>query len=251
MNAVLRAVTFAFTFLVIHVTDGRLASPAQFSGSRPNVDTPDDDPDTELVAELRNKRLGLSDTVYAQIRRYSDAVKRSQRTVRDEAVALARLIGRRPDAEAVFRAAGRFLANEAYQGISPMTRRIMLTLPSLIARPIALRHASRIVTRYFNGSVSRVGSSVVLDVPASVTIDSAPKSIGCAYYEAGLAELLRSPHQRRGRCRPCAMHCAWRRLLQLARRVAPTYLNSTLACSTIACFRAFNAPLPTLVSTAG
>jgi predicted hydrocarbon binding protein len=32
---------------------------------------------------------------------------------------------------------------------------------------------------------------VLLDVPVSVTIDSAPKSIGCAYYEAGLAELLR------------------------------------------------------------
>jgi predicted hydrocarbon binding protein len=165
--------------------------PLSFLEAVRNVDTPDDDPDTELVAELRNKRLGLSDTVYAQIRRYSDAVKRSQRTVRDEAVALARLIGRRPDAEAVFRAAGRYLASEAYLGISPMTRRIMLTLPSLVARPIALRHASRIVTRYFSGTVSRVGSSVVLDVPVSVTIDSAPKSIGCAYYEAGLAELLR------------------------------------------------------------
>ena len=87
--------------------------PLSFLEAVRNVDTPDDDPDTELVAELRNKRLGLSDTVYAQIRRYSDAVKRSQRTVRDEAVALARLIGRRPDAEAVFRAAGRYLANEA------------------------------------------------------------------------------------------------------------------------------------------
>ena len=112
--------------------------PLSFLEAVRNVDTPDDDPDTELVAELRNKRLGLSDTVYAQIRRYSDAVKRSQRTVRDEAVALARLIGRRPDAEAVFRAAGRHLANEAYLSISPMTRRIMLTLPSFIARPIAL-----------------------------------------------------------------------------------------------------------------
>ena len=130
--------------------------PLSFLEAVRNVDTPDDDPDTELVAELRNKRLGLSDTVYAQIRRYSDAVKRSQRTARDEAVALARLIGRRPDAEAVFRAAGRYLANEAYQGISATTRRIMLTLPSLVARPIALRHASRIVSRYFNGSVSRV-----------------------------------------------------------------------------------------------
>ena len=67
----------------------------------------------------------------------------------------------------------------------------LVTLPSLFARPIALRHARRIVARYFNGSVSRVGPSVVLDVPSSVSIDSAPRSIGCAYYEAGLAELLR------------------------------------------------------------
>lgn len=165
--------------------------PLSFLEAVRNVDRPDDDTDTELVAELRNKRLGLSDTVYAQIRRYSEAVKRSQRTVRDEAVALARLIGRRPDAEAVFRAAGRFLANEAYQSISPIIRRTMLSLPSLVARPIALRHARRIVSRYFDGTVARVGSSVVLDVPVSVTIDSAPRSIGCAYYEAGLAELLR------------------------------------------------------------
>ena len=127
LNVFLRAVTFAFTSLVIHVTDGRLASPAQFSRSRPQRRYADDQPDAEFVDELRNKRLGLSDTVYAQIRRYSDAVKRGQRTVRDEAVALAKLIGRRPDAEAVFRAAGRYLANEAYQGISPMTRLIMLS----------------------------------------------------------------------------------------------------------------------------
>lgn len=165
--------------------------PLSFLEAVRNVDTPADDPDTELVAELRNKRLGLSDTVYAQIRRYSDAVKRSQRTARDEAVALARLIGRRPDAEAVFRAAGRILAHEAYQGISPMSRRVMLTLPSLLARPVALRHARRIAERYFDGTVSRVGASVLLDVPESVTIDSAPRAIGCAYYEAGLAELLR------------------------------------------------------------
>ena len=167
--------------------------PLSFLEAVRNVDTPDDDPDTELVAELRNKRLGLSDTVYAQIRRYSDAVKRSQRTVRDEAVALARLIGRRPDAEAVFRAAGRYLANEAYQGISPMTRQIMLTLPSLVARPIALAsrepHRDALLQRQLCRASAR---PCVLDVPASVTIDSAPRSIGCAYYEAGLAELLAS-----------------------------------------------------------
>lgn len=58
-----------------------------------NVDSPDDDLDAEFVPELRNKRLGLSDTVYAQIRRYSEAARKHQRAVHDEAVGIARLIG--------------------------------------------------------------------------------------------------------------------------------------------------------------
>jgi len=143
------------------------------------------------VSDLRNKRLGLSETVYNQIKRFTDAVKRRQRTSHDEAVGLATLIGRRPDAEAVFRAAGRYLAGEAYMSISPVTRRLLLVLPSLIARPIALRHCRRLSARYFNGRVNRVGSSIYLEVERSVTATAAPRSIGCAYYEAGLKELLR------------------------------------------------------------
>ena len=34
-----------------------------------DVDTPSDQLETEFVDELRNKRFGLSDTVYAQIKR--------------------------------------------------------------------------------------------------------------------------------------------------------------------------------------
>ncbi|MEP7345457.1 MAG: hypothetical protein ABI877_09320 [Gemmatimonadaceae bacterium] len=156
-----------------------------------NVDSPIEDFDAELVGDLRNKRLGLSDTVYMQIRRFTEAVKRNQRATHDEVAGIAKLIGRRPDAEAVFRAAGRFLAREAYQTISPVSRRLMLVLPSLLSRPITLRHMRRFARRYFNGSVSRVGSSIYLEVPHSVTLDSAPRSIGCSYYESGLKELLR------------------------------------------------------------
>ena len=158
-----------------------------------NVDSPDGggEIETEFVPELRNKRLGLSETVYAQIKRYSEAKKRSQRPGHDEVVALAKLIGRRPDAEEVFRHAGRFLADEAYHTIPHLARRMMLDLPALLSRPIALRYARRIAERYFDGSISRVGASVLLEVPRSVTIDSAPKSTGCSYYEAGLRELMR------------------------------------------------------------
>src|SRR5215204_5799768 len=89
-----------------------------------DVDKPEDVLDTEFVDELRNKRLGLSDTVYTQIKRYTEAVRRNQRKAKEEAFALAKLIGRRPAAEAVLRLAGPFLAPEAYITFSPVTPRM-------------------------------------------------------------------------------------------------------------------------------
>ena len=155
-----------------------------------SIDMPRGELDTEFVNELRNKRLGLSDTVFAQIKRYNEAVKRKQRPPSGEAVALAKLIGRRPDAEGVYREAGRILARQAYQTISPVARRMMLSLPSLLARPIALRHARRLTRRYTAGVVRRVGSAILLEVPDSVTLDAAPRLAGCTYYESALRELL-------------------------------------------------------------
>ena len=165
--------------------------PLSFLEAVRNVDTPEGDYDAEYVAELRNKRLGLSDTVYTQIKRYTESVRRGQRPVFDEAVALARLIGRRPDAEAVFRAAGRYLAREAYLTIPASTRKLIHVLPSLLARPIALRRARRIAERYLEGRVERVGSFLLLEVPRTATLNVAPKGIGCVYYESAFKELLR------------------------------------------------------------
>jgi predicted hydrocarbon binding protein len=156
-----------------------------------DIDTPEGDFETEFVPELRNKRFGLSETVYAQIRRYTEAVRRHQPTTYDEAVALARLIGRRPDAEAVFREAGRLLARASYVTVSPLMRRVLRVAPGLLMRPIALRRARRIARRYLNGTMSRRGSTVLLEVPASVTADAAARAAGCAYYESSLGEILR------------------------------------------------------------
>ena len=165
--------------------------PLSFLEAVRNIDSPQGDFEAELTHELRNKRFGLSDTVYAQIRRYTDLVKRKERPSVDEAVALARLLGRRPDAEAVFREAGRHMARESYLTISPFRRRMMELLPSLIARPIALRQFKRIAERFLNGQLTRMGSFVLLSVPESVTLDSAPRAVGCAYYESAFRELLR------------------------------------------------------------
>lgn len=165
--------------------------PLSFLEAVRNIDSPQGDFEAELTHELRNKRFGLSDTVYAQIRRYTDLVKRKERPPVDEAVALARLLGRRPDAEAVFREAGKHMARESYLTISPFRRRLMIVLPSLLARPIALRQLMRISERFLNGRLTRMGSFVLLSVPESVTLDSAPRGVGCAYYEAAFRELLR------------------------------------------------------------
>lgn len=164
--------------------------PLSFLEAVRGVDLPNDDAEAELVPELRNKRLGLSDTVYAQIRRYTDLARRKQRVGHDEAVALARLIGRRPDHDAVFRRAGTWLAERGCETIPAPTRWMMRSLPALVARPLALRHTRRLAARYVNGEVTRMGASLFLVVDDSVTLEAAPKNGGCVYYESWLRETL-------------------------------------------------------------
>ncbi|MFL5610784.1 MAG: hypothetical protein ACJ78G_08745, partial [Gemmatimonadaceae bacterium] len=90
-----------------------------------SVDIPEgDDVDVEYVQEHRNKRLGLSDTVIAQIRRYKDALKHNQQIAIHEASGIARLIGRRPDAEGIFTRAGNIVANRMYEMISASRRQV-------------------------------------------------------------------------------------------------------------------------------
>ena len=156
-----------------------------------SVDLPGGDlMEAEFVEELRTKRFGLSDTVLAQIRRYTEAVKRNHHTTLDEAKGIAKLIGRRPDAEVVFREAGRLFARETYARISGMTRRLVRVLPGIFARPLALRQVRRISRRFLGGSSRRVGATILLDVPKSVTLDAAPRLVGCTFYESILKELM-------------------------------------------------------------
>lgn len=155
------------------------------------IDTPQDQSETEYVAELRNKRLGLSDTVYTQIRRYNEALKRGQRIPFAEAEGLGTLIGRRPDAEQLYRNAGMILANDVYQSISPTRRGTISVLPGFMSRPMALKQLAVVAEKYIGGTVERTGAFVSLKVPDSVTVNGSPKSGGCIFYEMAFRELLR------------------------------------------------------------
>jgi bacteriochlorophyll 4-vinyl reductase len=155
-----------------------------------SVDTPEGD-DTEYVQELRNKRLGLSDTVHAQIRRYGDALRRSQPISALEATSLATLIGRRPDAEDIFRNAGRAVAKRMYERLPRATRRMTHVFPALLARPIAFRRMRSAFSKYLDASLRKSDGNLLLEVKTSATAAGSPASEGCAYYGAALEEMLR------------------------------------------------------------
>ena len=156
-----------------------------------DVDRPIEDFEAELVGELRNKRLGLSDTVYMQVRRFQESARRGHAATSEETIGIARLLGRRPDAEAVFRAAGRRTAGALYGSVGVVARQAMRWLPGFVSRPMALARSRRLLRRHFGASVARVGAHLYLEVPQSVTVNAAPRSVGCTYYEATLKELLR------------------------------------------------------------
>ncbi len=154
------------------------------------IDTPEAELGAELVHELRNKRLGLSDTVLQQIRRYQDAVRRQQRVSFDEVIALARLIGRRPDADLAFRESGRRWARAQIATIGSTRRNAATSLPALLGRPIALRQLRNIARRFMGATLVRQGSTLLLEVPAPVSVDAAAPGTGCGLYEAAFREAL-------------------------------------------------------------
>lgn len=154
------------------------------------LDQLDVDHETEYTDELRNKRLGLSDTVRAQVKRYREAIARGTLVPRAEVAAVARLLGRRPDADAVFRAAGRDLARASFATLSGPLRGALATLPSLLVRPLALRHLRRLALRFLDGRVRRVGGAVYLTVDAAVAAEHEQSDVGAVIYEAALREYV-------------------------------------------------------------
>jgi hypothetical protein len=155
-----------------------------------DADRPEGAAEAEYVPELLNKRLGTTDTVYTQIRRYTDAVKRGHPIGGDEVTAIARLLSRRPDALELFRAAGRATARTAYNRLSSLKRACVRHLPRFIARPLARRQARRIVSRYFGASLRRNAQSLHMDVPSRAPVAVGADEAGRAYYDAALDELL-------------------------------------------------------------
>lgn len=156
-----------------------------------NVDTPVEDGLEELAGEIVAKRLGLSPTVAAQIARYDWAAGRRVPVPLEEALAVFRLVGRRPDADLVFADAGRRAARRAMKEAGVAPRALLGLVPEAAARPIGYRLARRLARRVFAGQVSLKDAEAGAQVPAPLGLDDVPEGGACDFYGAAFAELLR------------------------------------------------------------
>ena len=118
-----------------------------------NIDTPQDDGLGALEDELASKRLGLSPTVAAQVARYREQVKSGGEVPDDEALAVFRLVGRRPDAALVYADAGRRAARYAAKRLGRGTRGMIAAIPGRAGVALALRAAARLGRRWLLADV--------------------------------------------------------------------------------------------------
>jgi hypothetical protein len=189
-----------------------------------NLDSPSDEEVAEYVDELLKKRLGLSDTVAAQIGRYEDVVKRDGTVPSGELEQILRLVGRRTDAALVFADGGRRAARRAMGRLAGTTRWAARSLPRALRRRIGFRGARRAALEVFDTVLARRGADAVAALDTDEAIRATPDGAACAFYAAALAELLRHLVDFEGSmdhtsCRARGdERCEWRTTLTLERR---------------------------------
>lgn len=122
-----------------------------------STDTPAEVLEDEDLQQSLPRRLGLSSAVEAQIRRYRELASSKGELRAAELADLFALVGRRPDAEAVFGRAGRELARGRLDGRRVQERLVGIPLPEALRRRMAFRVARKVA-----GEVNP-GASVLTD----------------------------------------------------------------------------------------
>ncbi|MEO8480501.1 MAG: hypothetical protein ABI542_12830 [Gemmatimonadota bacterium] len=156
-----------------------------------NIDTPADDGLGALEYELSAKRLGLSATVTAQIGRYRVQAGHGGDVDREEALAVFRLVGRRPDAELVYADAGRRAARHAVRHLGTAAKSIGLIAPGKLGRAAKLRAAAKLAGRWLLVETEPSGELLRAEAESTLALEAREDGAGCRFYTAALGELLR------------------------------------------------------------
>jgi hypothetical protein len=154
------------------------------SQDRPSEVLQDEDPSLTMP-----RRLGLSDVVERQIRRYRDEVRRRGRISDEEVKDLVRLVIRRPDSEEVFFRTGQALA----QG-SAVRSRWRSALPGAMSYALARRAVRRRLQRLFGRRVGGFAPGpFTMEGRALVFIQSDPGGDACQIV-SGLCQAVLERH---------------------------------------------------------
>ena len=156
-----------------------------------SLDSPSDEEVAEYVDELLKKRLGLSDTVAAQIGRYGALVRHDEPVRAFELEQILRLVSRRTDAALVFADGGRRAARRSLGRMSGLGRWGARYLPKAIGRRIGFRLAKSAAGEVFDTTLARQGADGVASREDGLPVQATPDGAACGFYAAGLAELLR------------------------------------------------------------
>lgn len=143
----------------------------------------------DLPASLP-RRLGLSEVVSAQIRRYREAARRAESVSMAEVDDLIRLVLRRPDAETLLRETGQQLAYAYLERLPRPARGVVGILPRRMALPMAAR-AGRRLLRPLAGTreVERRRGEPGVCIRGGITARVDETGMACALYSAALGTL--------------------------------------------------------------
>ncbi|UCG86784.1 MAG: hypothetical protein JSW71_23295 [Gemmatimonadota bacterium] len=146
----------------------------------------------EYQEEFTLKRLGMSPTVTAQIERYRQLALRKDEVELEEVEQLFRLVGRRSDAGLAFSQGGRLAARHALQRIPGAVKLAHKVAPFRARQRIGLRSATRLAASVFGAAMSlHPEQGVVVEAHPTTTVVT-PGGVGCSFYSAALAEMLRT-----------------------------------------------------------
>lgn len=181
-----------------------------------DMDRPAETLEEEDTAASMPRRLGLSDVVLAQMRRFQGEVRRRRPQPVADVEDLLRLVMRRPDSDEIFYEAGRSVARHFWEQRTGVLRRTMRLLPGPLARVSANRAAKKLFANLVGNSEMSVRRwPVELRISRALTAHADPGGAACAFYSGALEELLREYTGRAYRAHHahCSTrgdaHCEW------------------------------------------
>jgi hypothetical protein len=156
-----------------------------------SADTPIETLEDEDVQRSLPRRLGLSDVVEGQIRRFRELTDRGGTTHAQQLADLFALVDRRTDAPVVFGRAGRWLvAHEVTRG-KERAGMARLPLPGAMRRRLALRAVRGVATLVSPGSaVTTESSPMGLTVAGCLPAYACGTSTGCGLITAAFGAAL-------------------------------------------------------------